>query len=108
MKGLLSCILDFILYAKERQTWRLRDGVRTGSKEVGKVAIAEVWDRNVKDLNSPWSSGDGVGKAGFRKDRVLDLLDVQVREGEMPRMFLHLSLGTQVGRNAVCYLGSKT
>lgn len=34
---------------------------------MGKEAIAKVWDRNDKELSSPWSSGDGMGKVDFRK-----------------------------------------
>lgn len=43
-----------------------------------------------------------------RRDRVLDLLDVEERAGKVPKRVLHTKLGTQVGRNALCYLGSKT
>lgn len=41
--------------------------MRIGGKEIGKEAIAKVQDENDKDLNSPWSNGDVVGKVDFRK-----------------------------------------
>lgn len=42
-------------------------GMRIEGKEIGKETIAKVEDENDKDLNSPWSNGDVVGKVNFRK-----------------------------------------